>query len=147
MKTILITLLLCITLNVFAPNISPFKRVKLINEQKTLTHREKVVKTIISIESGGVARINYEEMSVGVFQIRQVYLDELCRHTNKKYKLEDMMNDSIAQEVFELMMDLKCKTWDIDSVVMIHNAGGTTLHDFKITTGYRITAKKLLADL
>lgn len=62
---------------------------------------EKIIYAVGMVESSdGVFLINEAEQAYGYFQIRQVRLDDYNKHTNKKYKLNDMYDFKISKEIF-----------------------------------------------
>jgi len=148
MKTILITLLLCITLQSFAPNISHFKRVKLTNEQKVLSHKEKIIKAIIIKESGGNSvAYNKHEDAVGILQLKKIYVLEVNRISNQNYKYIDRWDIDKSVRMFILMANHYVPTYSLDSLCALHNGGGLTKYDFIITKKYKQDIELILKTL
>jgi hypothetical protein len=65
------------------------------NPFKPLLYATGMVET-----KGNVMAFNQFENAVGIFQIRQVRVDDYNRRTGNKYKLSDMFDYSVSEKVF-----------------------------------------------
>jgi len=145
MKKLLTIILVAITVQSFAP-IKIFKDEEIIKTE--LTHKEKVILSIIEVESGGDS-IAYNELedAVGILQLRKIYVKQANRISNKKYTYNDRWSKDKSIEIFETIMDSMCPSYDLDSTACIHNAGNISRYDWHITTVYRNKVKEIYKTL
>lgn len=145
MKQIITIILTIFWLNSLAPPINKelveLMKIKPIDEFEL--YKQRLIQAIILQESGGELKINDNEGAYGKLQIRQIYLDEYKRLSHKSYELTDMLIDSCAIEVFTYIMNYYVESYDLDSVCVLHNAGGLTEYDFNITIQYRNEVKEI----
>jgi len=84
-------------LRVFAPGANPFIIAGSdgINPFSSLLYATAMVETM-----GNPLAYNELENAVGIFQIRQVRIDEYNRRTGSKYALSDMYDPGLSEKVF-----------------------------------------------
>lgn len=145
MKKLLTLILVVITLQSFAP-IKIFKDEEII--KKELTHKEKVLLSIIQVESGGDSvAYNKLEDAIGILQLRKIYVKQANRISNKKYAYNDRWNKDKSIEIFKIIMDSMCPSYNLDTVAMIHNSGNISRYNYYITTVYRNKVKEIFKTL
>lgn len=83
------------------PSIAPDRNYLIIFYPVTITPFEPLMYAIGMVETmGNTLAYNEFENAVGIFQIRQIKLDEYNRQTRGNYKLEDMFDLEISRKVF-----------------------------------------------
>jgi len=97
-RMVLFTLLFFLgSIRAFAPdsNITAIPEPSCIRPFSDLMHAIAMVETV-----GNPLAYNELENAVGIFQIRQVRVDEYNRLTGSKYVLKDMFDHSVSEKVF-----------------------------------------------
>ena len=119
-KFTIILVFISIAACAFAPdNNSVFIAVPVkINPYRSLIYATAMVETV-----GNPLAYNELENAVGIFQIRQVRVDEYNRRTGSKYTLPDMFNYSISEEVF-LYFASKVGPYDFERIAKSWNGSG-----------------------
>lgn len=145
MKYLLTTMLLTMMLQSFAPRHNLI--IKEIKNNK-LTHKEKLIMAIAIKESGSESMAyNKSEDAVGILQIRKTYLDECNRLAHKKFTYNDRWDADKSIEIFNIIMNHWCPSYNIDTVAMIHNSGGISNHKYLITKEYREDIRRIFKTL
>lgn len=95
-----VSLLLFLLLLTF-PAIAPGRNALLIYESPAINPFEPLMEAIGNIETmGNTMAFNKFENAVGIFQIRQVKVDEYNRQTGNKFLLTDMFDYENSRRVF-----------------------------------------------
>jgi len=91
--------------------------------------------------SGNPAAINKKENAIGLYQLRQIYIDDVNRMHNTSYTLDDAWNPVIAEEIVKLYisswLDKRDLNYTYQNAARIHNGGpngykkDTTLYYWK----------------
>jgi len=125
-KFTIILLFLSFAVAAFAPgNNSVFIPVPLkINPYRPLIYATAMVETL-----GNPLAYNEHENAVGIFQIRQVRVDEYNRRTGSKYTLPDMFNYSISEEVF-LYFASRVGPYDFERISKSWNGSGPKTENY-----------------
>jgi hypothetical protein len=143
MKKLLTLILICISIQSFAPrhNIE-------FSYKKPLDYKEKLILAIALKESGGDSLIvNENEDAVGILQLRKIYVQEANRLSPKKFTYEDRFSKDKSIEIFTVVMNHWCPSYNKDTVAMVHNSGGISDYKFKITEDYRKDVKRIFKTL
>lgn len=145
MRIIILLIFITISLHSLAPPRIGFN----INYiKKEMSHVDKLILAISIHESGNNENAyNNEEDAVGILQIRKIYVDEANRLSGKKFQYVDRFDKEKSIEMFKIIMDKNCNSYNIDSVCVIHNAGGFSSRDFEITKGYRDSIKRIYLNI
>lgn len=119
-KFTIILIFISIAASAFAPdNNSVFIAVPIkINPYRSLIYATAMVETL-----GNPLAYNELENAVGIFQIRQVRVDEYNRRTGSKYTLPDMFNYSVSEEVF-LYFASRRGPYDFERIAKSWNGSG-----------------------
>ena len=96
-KLLFLTLFILFTGKVVAPEY----RSILIADNPPVKPFNGLIYAVGMVESmGDTLAYNKVENAIGFFQIRQVRLNDYYKRTGKKYKLKDMFNYELSEEVF-----------------------------------------------
>lgn len=144
MKHLVIALLVLISYNLYAPSIDfRQRRVWELNSIDinvySLSHKTKVLITIIEQESGGDSlAYNKQEDAVSILQLRKVYVDEVNRISHKKFTYKDRWDINKSIEMFYIINDKYNPTYNLELAAHIHNAGAFKIKErWKYTKEYR----------
>lgn len=89
-----------------------------INPYKDLMYAIGMVET-----KGNIMAFNDIENAVGVFQIRQVRIDDYNRRTGSTYALTDMFDPELSEKVF-LYFASKYKPYELEKIAKAWNGSG-----------------------
>jgi len=113
-------LLLMLTFSALAPenNSVVISKAPLINPFTELIYATGMVETL-----GNTAAYNALEDAVGIFQIRQVRVDDYNRRTGSSYRLVDMYDYAVSEEVFLYFASL-AGPYDFEKIARSWNGSG-----------------------
>lgn len=96
-KVLVIVLFLILSYRVFAPG----HNAMVIAEPSGINPYTNLMNAIATVETmGNPLAYNEVENAVGIFQIRQIRVDEYNRLTGSKHSLKDMFDRSVSEKVF-----------------------------------------------
>ena len=89
-----------------------------VNPYKDLMYAIGMVET-----KGNIMAFNDIENAVGIFQIRQVRIDDYNRRTDSNYALTDMFDPELSEKVF-LYFASKYKPYELEKIAKAWNGSG-----------------------
>ncbi|MFZ0283531.1 MAG: hypothetical protein WAL29_17900 [Bacteroidales bacterium] len=95
-----------------------------INPFASLIYATGMVETL-----GNNMAYNEHENAVGIFQIRQVRVDDYNRRTGAKYRLHDMFDYSISEKIFLYFASL-VGPYDLERIAKGWNGSGPMTEDY-----------------
>lgn len=125
-KSLITLFFLTFTFSAFAPvNYSlVIAKPPLINPFKPLLYATGMVETM-----GNTLAYNEFENAAGIFQIRQVRVDDYNRRTGNKYTLADMFDYSISEKVFLYFASL-IGPYDLEKIARSWNGSGPMTENY-----------------
>ncbi len=125
-KFIISLLFFSLALTALAPVSKSFviSRPLVINPFASLIYATGMVETL-----GNNMAYNEHENAVGIFQIRQVRVDDYNRRTGAKYTLPDMFNYSISEKIFLYFASL-VGPYDLERIAKAWNGSGPMTENY-----------------
>jgi hypothetical protein len=121
-KRLLITCSLCLTIvyHAVAPSSNSITVIELppIQPYKALMNAIGLFET-----KGNTLAYNEKENAVGIFQIRQVRIDDYNRRTGNNYALTDMFDKTLSEKVF-LYFASRYKPCELEKIAKAWNGSG-----------------------
>jgi hypothetical protein len=119
-KLLLITSFLFVALKSVAPD----SNTVMLLQPKPIEPFHELMYAIGMVETmGNVSAYNEFENAVGIFQIRQVRIDDYNRRTGNKYALEDMFNSELSEKVF-LYFASQAGPYHLEKIARAWNGSG-----------------------
>lgn len=121
-KKLLIVVLLFITFSfqAVAPGFNGF----IVFESPSVNPYKDLMYAIGMVETkGNINAYNDIENAVGIFQIRQVRIDDYNRRTDSNYALSDMFDRELSEKVF-LYFASKYKPYELEKIAKAWNGSG-----------------------
>lgn len=119
-RCILTMLFFLSAINVFAPDINTFT----VNKEPAIQPYSKLLYATAMVETmGNTLAYNEFENAVGIFQIRQVRIDDYNRRTGNNYALTEMYDPELSKKVFLYFASL-CRPHELERIAKGWNGSG-----------------------